>query len=304
MSDPSPLPVTRSDLPDLYRFLLRYTKEHTRVLWEQRRLDGLFFHRSDAQPWVLDPATAARCRLWRDFRGTIVAAVFCEAPGVYTPHVLHAGRSIIADVMAWITDQDAQSVVIHDEDHRWAQRLLAAGYRPSDDVMLSLSCHLSDWLPRPAPLPERFRMRSMAKTPADAAQMANLLNAAFGRNFHSAAEYRAFQHSAPSYAQMLDLVVEDHQQRIVATVGMTLLGTGANSLGVIEPVATHPDARRLGCAHALLRVACLHAQRHGIETVVVGVSARNHAARRLYAALGCTVRAHERSWTRPSGGLE
>lgn len=296
MTQPTHHPLGRSDFPDVYRFLQRYTRETGRIFWEQRRLDGLFFHDETAQNAVLTPSTAARCALWRDADGGIVAAVFSEDDGSYSPHVLPRHKNLVPEVLAWIAARTPERIVCHDEDAIWVTALVAAGFRPGPIDLLSLSCHLPTWRPKPTALLPGYRVRTLLQSDSDAAQMAALLNAAFRRDFHTAAEYRAFQRSAPAYAQTLDLVVVDRSDRVVATAGFVLLGSGTDGLAVLEPVATHPLVQRTGCAAVLLQHGCTVAQRRGMRTLVVGVGAHNRAARRLYEGIGCAVQAHERVW--------
>lgn len=144
------------------------------------------------------------------------------------------------------------------------------------------------WLgptPVPAgPVAPGYRVRALQPgDAADAAGLAGLLNAAFGRTFHRAAEILAFEADAPGFDADLHLVAEATDGTFAAHVGVTL--EPAHGLAIVEPVCTHPGHRRLGLAEALIREGLERARRRGATQACVDTGSGD-AANRLYAAVG------------------
>ncbi len=115
--------------------------------------------------------------------------------------------------------------------------------------------------------------------------MADLLNAAFKRDFHNAAEYRVFTHYAPCFRDDLDLVAVAPDGSLAAYVGGPYCGE--NSYGIFEPVCTHPDHLRRGLARWLMIEALHRFKKIGASDVYVGTGDQK-AANQLYDSLGFT----------------
>ena len=98
----------------------------------------------------------------------------------------------------------------------------------------------------------------------DRERIADLLNVAFGRTFHTAEEYGAFTRTAPSFAADLDLVAVAPDGSFASYVGIAY--DGANRRGIVEPVCTHPDHRRNGLARALIREGLTRLEARGVST--------------------------------------
>jgi GNAT superfamily N-acetyltransferase len=108
------------------------------------------------------------------------------------------------------------------------------------------------WPIRDAPLAEPYRLAttSPATAQVDAARMADLLNAAFGRTKHTAAAYLSFMAGSPSFRHDLNLVALAPDGAFAAHVGVNY--EPINRFGIFEPVCTHPDHQRKGLARALM----------------------------------------------------
>jgi mycothiol synthase len=117
----------------------------------------------------------------------------------------------------------------------------------------------------------------------DAQAIADLLNAAFGRDFHNAAEYLTFAQHAPSFRRDLDLVAAAPDGALAAYVGVPY--DSANRHGIFEPVCTHPEHRRLGLAQALMVEGLRRLRALGAVDVTVETGDAQ-AANRLYDSLG------------------
>ena len=146
--------------------------------------------------------------------------------------------------------------------------------------------------------------------------MADLLNAAFGRTFHNAAEYHNFTLRAPCFRPELDLnsvpsetrrktfevsetskvcacrfrrgnglVVEAPGGALAAYVGIPY--DAVNRRGIFEPVCTHPDHRRRGLAAALMQEGLLRLRSLGAVDATVDTGDMT-PANRFYDSMGFT----------------
>jgi mycothiol synthase len=137
------------------------------------------------------------------------------------------------------------------------------------------------------PLPPGFVLRRAAA--ADAAQLAAVRNSAFGGGW-SAEEYREQVMRKPGYSPERELVAVAPDGRAAA---FTVIGVDErNASGLLEPVGTHADFRRMGLARAVIVAALYEMRRLGLRTATVSHDATNRPALELYRSLGFTAR-HE-----------
>jgi GNAT superfamily N-acetyltransferase len=130
--------------------------------------------------------------------------------------------------------------------------------------------------------------------------MATLLNAAFGRSIHTAAEYRTFATRSPSFRHGLNLVAVAPDGTFAAHVGLTL--DEVNRHGIIEPVCTHPDHRRLGLAQALILDGLGRLRDLGAVTCAVETGDME-PANALYRSIGFSEAYRGHTWrTHPEAG--
>jgi predicted N-acetyltransferase YhbS len=122
--------------------------------------------------------------------------------------------------------------------------------------------------------------------------MAALLNAAFGRSQHTAAEYMAFMRGSPSFSHDLNLVALAADDSFAAHVGVTY--EPINRMAVFEPVCTHPDHLRKGLARSLIYEGMRRLRALGADSACVG-SGDAEAANALYRACGFNEEYHG-SW--------
>jgi ribosomal protein S18 acetylase RimI-like enzyme len=124
---------------------------------------------------------------------------------------------------------------------------------------------------------------------ADAAQLAEARNAAFGEDW-TATTYRQGVMEKPGYAPEREIVVEAPDGRIAAFAVYWM--DSHNKIGHFEPVGTHPDFQRQGFGRAVLAYAMGCLKDLGARTVTVSHDAENLPAARLYASSGF-ARTHE-----------
>ncbi|MFC6018626.1 GNAT family N-acetyltransferase [Plantactinospora solaniradicis] len=152
-----------------------------------------------------------------------------------------------------------------------------AQYRTWDDVTTR---DLAESVAAPA-APAGFVVRPARL--ADAAQLADVRNSAFGEDW-TGESYRSAVMTKPGYAPEREIVAEAPDGRIAAFTVYWL--DGHNRIGHFEPVGTHRDFQRRGLAGAVMRDAMHRMRAAGMATVTVNYNADNLPAHRLYASLG------------------
>jgi mycothiol synthase len=268
--------------------------------WDIRRWDGWRFH---GNPPEIDPATAARIALWETDRGVLVGVAHPEDGGDVYCELDPDFRHLQDAMFAWAEDtlaieQDGRRSLqtpVWEYDLPCRQLLEARGWTRTDDGWWNRRLRFGRWR---LPVPEvaggyTMTTTSEATLDADAERMAALLNAAFGRTFHTAAEYRTFMTRSPSFRHDLNLVAVAPDGSFAAHVGVTYDET--NRDGIFEPVCTLPDHRRRGLAQALMFEGVRRLRALGASTAAVETGDQL-AANALYDACGFTEAYHARWW--------
>lgn len=149
--------------------------------------------------------------------------------------------------------------------------------------------------PRPiVELPDGYTLRTTRPDDvADCQRIADLLNAAFVRTFHSATEYQNLARRARCFRGDLDLVVVAPDHSFAAYVGVPYDET--NRWGIFEPVCTHPDHLRRGLARALMNEGLLRLWGLGATDASVDTGDMV-AANAFYTAMGFTEAYRGFSW--------
>jgi predicted N-acetyltransferase YhbS len=127
----------------------------------------------------------------------------------------------------------------------------------------------------------------------DCRRVADLLNAAFDRDFHTAEEVMVFFSHAPCFRRGLDVVAEAPEGSFAAYVGVAYVEE--NQYGVFEPVCTHPDHVRKGLARSLMLRGLNRLRAHDATSVFVGAGDQE-AANRLYDSIGFTEAYRKYMW--------
>ena len=265
------------------------------VVWDVRRWDGSIWH---SDPPGLAPDRAERSRLWVAPGGGIVAAAMSEGGRQIHPHVHPAFGHLLGHVVAWSEEAAAVAgddrVLLHVWDHDEATRRIAVerGYQQSTGWEVLRSLRLGT-AALPAPVVQHgYTVRSTGRE-ADDQAIADLLNAAFRRSVHVAAELTNFHRWAPSFRRELDLVADPGDGTLAAYAAVCW--DSWNRRAVFEPVCTHPDHRRRGLAKALMLEGMRRARDLGAEVVDVGTGDMD-PANALYASLPFTETYRGRYW--------
>ena len=259
--------------------------------WEIRRWDGWRFYRADPT-W--DPRWSKLVHLWETEDGELVGAAHPEGTGDAHLELHPDYRRIEEEMIAWAENHLAKPIAggrqrqlrIFAFEYDTARRRLLEqrGYEKtsSGGVMRRLRFDSSP-LPDPA-MADGYSLRTTRPgDDGDCRRIAEILNAGFNRDFHTAGEFRAFSTHAPSFRHDLDLVAVAPDGSFAAYVGVPY--DDVNRCGIFEPVCTHPEHRRKGLARSLMFEGLHRLKSLGGADVCVGTGDME-AANRLYGSIG------------------
>ena len=271
--------------------------------WEVRRWDGQRYHND-----VLDQFDdwQKTVRLWETAGGDLVGAVHLEGRKGAAFLELHPNyrHRIETEMIAWaeenltelVPESDQRQLHIDVLEYDIPRRLLLEqrGYekQPWGGVLRRLRFGQKPL--DKAEIAAGYTLRcTRADDLADAQRVADLLNAAFNRDFHTGQEVQNFWQNAPCYRNELDLVAEAPDGTFGAYVGIALEDT--DHYAIVEPVCTHPDHRRKGLARTLILEGLARAQATGAVDAYVGTG-DDPGANRLYDGVGFTEAYKEYAW--------
>jgi mycothiol synthase len=251
-------------------------------VWDVRRWDGSLFH---SETPGLAPERAARSRLWVEDAGRIVAAAMSEGGPQIHPHVAPEAPELLEDAVVWAEDAAGDDGVLLSVWDEATQRLaVARGYRETDRWEVIRLLRLDAPTPPPPGLTPGYVLRTTRDDRSDQRGVADLLNAAFGRTIHTAAEVANFTHLAPSFRRETDLVAEAPDGTLAAYAAVCW-DDPPNRHAIFEPVCTHPAHRQRGLAKALMLEGMRRAAELGAEVIEVGTGDAD-PANALYESLG------------------
>lgn len=253
-------------------------------VWDVRRLDGSRFYAADPDR---NPEWQMRTQLWETPGGRLVAAINRDSRDDAHLQVHPAFRHVEDEMVAWVeaTARPGRlELYVLEEDESRQQLLLGRGWSRTEEWGMARRMRLDGSPPAAPRVADRYSLRTTRPgDPGDCRRIADLLNASFGRTFHTAEEYAAFTRQAPSFRADLDLVAVAPDGSFAAYVGVPY--DDANRRGIFEPVCTHPDHRRRGLAQALMVEGIRRLRALGAADVTVETGDMA-AANALYASLG------------------
>lgn len=261
--------------------------------WDMRRWEGRRFY--DENP-TGGPNWQDGVQMWHTANGVLVGAVIADGRGWAWPQVHPDYRYLEAEMLAWA---EATIAEVGKEGNGRQLHVGAFGYDAERQALLAARGYAQmsyGWVIRH----QKFGEQALAQPNladgytlrvtdpeniADGQAIADLLNAAFGRTFHNAAEYQWFTRHAPSFRQYLDLVAVAADGTFASYVGVPY--DDINQRGIFEPVCTHPDHRQRGLGKALMQEALLRLNALGAVDVTVETGDAI-PANALYNSLGFT----------------
>lgn len=177
-------------------------------------------------------------------------------------------------------------LMVHENDPARQELVASRGHETTSASQMIRRLDLQDTIPVEPNIAAGYTIRTTnPEDPDDCRRVADLLNEAFGRTSHTAAEYQWFTRQAPSFRQYLDLAAVAPDGTFAAYVGIPY--DGVNRRGIFEPVCTGPAHRRLGLGKALMREGLRRLDSLGAVDVVVETGAAV-TANALYDSLGFT----------------
>lgn len=283
-----------------YLLIETYPLTPTAFNWEIRRWDGSRFHND---PSVWKPEWTRTHHLWETANGHLVGVVHPDYPGNASLQLHPDYRHLIEEGMIEWAEQNLAATTV---DGKWLevsafeydsprQRLLEKrGYQKMTYGGIS---HRMRFGGRPIPQPvlaEGYFLRTTRPDDFDDCQrIADLLNAAFKRNFHHGKEQEVFMKHSPSFRHELNLVAEAPDGSFAAYAGVTFIA--ANRYGVFEPVCTHPQHQRKGLARALMIEGMHRLKALGATDAYVGTGL-GREANYLYVAVGFEEAQTDYTW--------
>ena len=262
--------------------------------WDIRRLEGKRFYNANPD-WL--PRWEKTTRLWQTEQGNLVAAIFPEGSAGDAHLQIHPDyRHLEADMLAWAEEnlavptedgnQRQLDTFVYEYDFYRHRLLSERGYKKLEHGGVTRHLRLGK---QPLSQPQFATGYTLRTTnpddPADCQRIADILNAAFNRDFHTGHEYQNFARNAPCFRRDLDLVAVAPDGCFAAYAGIPY--DEANKLGIFEPVCTHPDHQRKGLGKALMQEGLLRLKAIGAIDVTVGTGDMI-PANRLYDSLGFT----------------
>jgi mycothiol synthase len=261
--------------------------------WDVRRWDGRRFYDQHLDA----TARLDRCvQLWETVDGRLVAVVHPEGDGEAHVQAYPDFRRLEAEIFAWAEAHLAVATAdgarrqldtfVYEYDTARQQLLTNLGYVKQPFGGVARRLHLADYALTPPEVAPGYHLRTTQPNDlADCQRIADLLNAAFNRDFHNAQEYQNFTRFAPSFRPELDLVAVAPDGSFAAYVGAPY--DEANRRGIFEPVCAHPQHRRRGLARALMLEGLRRLDALGATTVTVETGDMI-PANQLYDSLGFT----------------
>lgn len=268
--------------------------------WDMRRLDGKRFYEANVeQNWP----PALPIQLWETAGGQLAGFVLSD--GVDAHLNVHPDfRHLEGEMLDWAVAHLGEATpggcslgVYAYEYDVLRQRLLAErGFEKTEYWGMIRHLRLGERpLAQPA-VAEGYTIRTtQPQDMADCQRIADLLNAAFRRDFHNALEYHNFCRLAPSFHPDLDLVAVAPDGSFAAYVVVPY--DQANRRGIFEPVCTHPDHQRKGLAGALMQEALLRLRAIGAVDATVDTGDMV-PANRFYDSMGFTEAYRGYAWQR------
>ena len=261
--------------------------------WEPRRWEGNLFHRNNDDLVEVRNSIAKEVGILSDANNSIRAVVIPEYKGGAFLQCAPGDEEAQKILIEWALENLAQvkngkawlEVWCDDNDEPRKSILRSMGFLPTSEHQ-NRRHQILDGIKEISNLPDGYSLRNVEHSDSDFEKMATLLNAAFGRTFHSAEEYRNFATLAPSYRKELEIVIVAPSGDFAAHAGFT--AHEKEAFVVVEPVCTHPDHQNLGLARIAITEGLNRSFKLGIRDAYVEAWYSNPVSNHVYESLGFT----------------
>lgn len=261
--------------------------------WDIRRWEGKRFYEANPSP---NGRLAGRVQLWLTPEERLVGAVHPEGRGDAYLQIHPDFRDLEPAMITWAethlavpsadSTQQQLEIFVYEYDTTRQRLLQERGYTKMGYGGVVRRLCFAEHKLKDAAIATGYTLRTTHPADlADCQQIADLLNAAFERNFHNALEYQNFTKLAPSFRNDLDLVAVAPDGTFAAYVGIPY--DEVNRRGIFEPVCTHPAHRRHGLAQTLMLEGLRRLHTLGAVDATVGTGDML-PANRLYDSIGFT----------------
>ena len=306
MTPPSPSTTSRALRNDndwwrIRDFILdTYPITPVGFIWENRRWEGLRFHQERPVPVR---RLRELVRIWES-DGRIVGAAHPEGQGDVHLQVHPDFRHLEPAMYEWaenrlsLPSQDGRgraiTTFVFDYDSLRQRVLLERGWEQLAAGGATRHLRLGDQCVQPTPRIDGYTLRSTRVSDPNIAQrMADVINAGFNTDLHTATALNTFMTKSPTFTHGLNLVAENPDGSFAAHVGGTY--DEHNRRGIIEPVCTHPNHRRQGLARALILELFHRFKTLGVTDVYVDTG-DDESANAFYESAGFTESYHGTVW--------
>lgn len=237
-------------------------------------------------------------RIWED-NGRIIGVVNTEATDLGECWIQRRPGypRLLPEALVWAEEHLAKSngslrVWAMDHDDALRSALTARGYVCLHDDADPTACYAIR-RPPASTLPEGYTIASMAEG-GDPQRRAEGIGRGFGHedplDWGTVTGYR-YLLNAPDYDPTLDLHVIAPDGRYVANC--IVWHDAPNQIGILEPVATHPDFRRMGLGRAVIYEGIRRVRPRGATEIWVG------SDQAFYQSIGFVVQFRGHAWARP-----
>lgn len=263
--------------------------------WEVRRWDGLYFH--DEVPGFSHARYGEQpVGLWETTLGGLIGAVFAEGSGDAWLAIHPEQRHMESEMLSWAEANLARpnkegvtrlGVFCWEYDDLRRELLESRGYRKTESGDVYREKPYPDELPPPPQLPNGYKLHTLRPgNMEDCERYADLINAAFRRDFHKAGDIATFTTRSPSFRADLEMIAQAPDGSFAALAGM--IYDEENRFGYFEPVCATPKPRPIGLTGMLMLEGWRRVRLLGAEDCYVQTGL-GMAANRFYNACGFRV---------------
>ncbi len=268
--------------------------------WEVRRWDGWRFYNKTLD-W--NPDWEKQVQIWETDYGELVGAVHPEGKNSAFLQLHPDFRFLEEEMIVWAEDNLAKpieggksqlNIYVFEYDSPRKLILEKRGFEKtaSGGVLRRLRFG-NQFLPK-SELADGYILDIVnGEDINDCQKLADLINAAFNRDFHTADEFQIFSKHAPSYCKNMDLVALAPDGSYAAYAGIPY--NKDKLYGIFEPICTHPDHQRKGLAKTLMIKGLHRLKALGAKDVYVSTGDMI-PANKLYDSIGFTEAYKEYMW--------